>query len=208
MGELPLELQSKLLRVIQDGELERLGGKRIKKVDVRVIAATNRNLRDEVRAGRFREDLYYRLNVFPVEIPPLRDRREDIPALAMSFLKRRCRSLGRQIERIPTQTMEALITYDWPGNIRELQNVIERAIILSAGPELLLAEPLEPRETQPRRVSGVLRNDLEELERQQIVDALQASGWKIKGEGNAASRLGLKPSTLRSRMKRLGIERH
>ena len=207
VGELPLELQSKLLRVVQEGELERLGGKGVKKVDVRVIAATNRNLRDEVRAGRFREDLYYRLNVFPVEIPPLRDRREDIPALAMSFLTQRSRALGKQVERIPAQTMDALIAYDWPGNIRELQNMIERAIILSPGPELLLTEPLEPRKPRPQTASGVLRRDLDELERRRIVDALQASEWKIKGEGNAASRLGLKPSTLRSRMKRLGIKR-
>ena len=207
VGELPLELQAKLLRVVQEGELERLGGKGVKKVDVRVIAATNRNLRDEVRAGRFREDLYYRLNVFPVEIPPLRDRREDIPALAMSFLKQRGGALGKRVERIPAQTMDALIAYDWPGNIRELQNVIERAIILSPGPELLLTEPLAPGKERPQTASGVLRQDLDELERGRILGALQASEWKIKGEGNAASRLGLKPSTLRSRMKRLGIER-
>ena len=207
VGELPLELQSKLLRVIQDGELERLGGKGVKKVEVRVIAATNRNLRDEVRAGRFREDLYYRLNVFPVEIPPLRNRPDDIPTLAMFFLAQRGKALGKQVERIPAQTMEMLIAYAWPGNVRELQNVIERAIILSSGPELLLAEPLEPREARPQMASGVLRKDLEELERKQILDALETSHWRIKGDGNAADRLGLKPSTLRSRMKRLGIER-
>jgi transcriptional regulator with GAF, ATPase, and Fis domain len=207
VGELPLELQPKLLRVIQEGELQRVGGKGVKKVDVRVIAATNRNLLDEVQAGRFRADLYYRLNVFPVEVPPLRDRRQDVPTLAAFFVKQKSRELGKAVDRIPTATMEALVGYDWPGNIRELQNVIERAIILSPGPDLVLAEALEPREGRAERTSGVLRKDLETLERQQILDALRASEWKIKGDGNAANRLGLKPSTLRSRMKRLGIER-
>jgi transcriptional regulator with PAS, ATPase and Fis domain len=208
VGELPIELQPKLLRVIQEGELQRLGGKTVKKVDVRVIAATHRNLREEVRAGRFRADLYYRLSVFPVEIPALRDRREDIPALARFFVTQRGKALGTQVERIPPRTMEQLTAYDWPGNIRELQNVIERAIILSSGPDLALAEPLVPTGSQPPKATGVLRTDLDRLERQRILDALQASDWKIKGEGNAASLLGLKPSTLRSRMKRLGVERH
>jgi len=207
VGELPVELQPKLLRVIQNGELERLGGKGVKKVDVRVIAATNRNLRDEVRAGRFREDLYYRLNVFPVEIPPLRDRRGDIPELATFFLEHRAKALGNQVDRIPSQTMEALIAYDWPGNIRELQNVVERAIILSRGRDLIITESLVPFERRPRQSSGVLRKDLENVERKQILDALEACDWRIKGERNAADRLGFKPSTLRSRMKRLGIER-
>jgi PAS domain S-box-containing protein len=208
VGELPIELQPKLLRVIQEGELQRLGGKSVKKVDVRVIAATHRNLREEVRSGRFRADLYYRLSVFPVEIPALRDRREDIPALARFFVAERGRALGTQVERIPTRTMEQLTAYDWPGNIRELQNVIERAIILSSGPDLALAEPLVPTGSQPPKATGVLRSDLDRLERQRILDALRASDWKIKGDGNAASLLGLKPSTLRSRMKRLGVERH
>lgn len=208
VGELPLELQPKLLRVIQDGELERLGGKGVKKVDVRVIAATNLNLRDEVRAGRFREDLYYRLNVFPVEIPPLRDRGGDITELATFLLEHRAKALGKRVDRIPSQTMEALIAYDWPGNIRELQNVIERAIILSRGRDLIITDSLVPFERRPRESSGVLRKDLEKVERKQILDALEASKWRIKGDGNAADRLGLKPSTLRSRMKRLGIERH
>ena len=207
VGELPLELQPKLLRVIQEGELQRVGGKEVKKVDVRVIAATNRNLLDEVHAGRFRADLYYRLNVFPVEVPPLRDRPDDVPTLATFFVAQKSRELGKRVDRIPPATMEALEGYDWPGNIRELQNVIERAIILSPGPDLVLADSLSPRSERPERASGVLRKDLEKLERQQILDALQASEWKIKGDGNAASRLGLKPSTLRSRMKRLGIER-
>ena len=208
VGELPIELQPKLLRVIQEGELQRLGGKSVKKVDVRVIAATHRNLREEVRSGRFRADLYYRLSVFPVEIPALRDRREDIPALARFLVAQRGRALGTQVERIPPRTMEQLTAYDWPGNIRELQNVIERAIILSSGPDLALAEPLVPTGSPPPKAAGVLRNDLDRLERQRILDALDASEWKIKGEGNAASLLGLKPSTLRSRMKRLGVERH
>lgn len=207
VGELPLELQVKLLRAIQDGEIERLGGKGVKKIDVRVIAATNRNLRDEVRAGRFRADLYYRLSVFPVEIPPLRDRREDISALASYFLKHRGKSLGTQVDQIPRTTMDVLMAYDWPGNIRELQNVLERAMILARGRDLIITDALEPAERQPRESGGVLRKDLDQIERKQILGALDASDWRIKGDGNAADRLGLKPSTLRSRMKRLGIER-
>lgn len=207
VGELPLELQSKLLRAIQDGEIERLGSKGVKKIDVRVIAATNRNLRDEVREGRFRADLYYRLSVFPVEIPPLRDRREDIPALASYVLEHRGKSLGTQVDQISRTTMDALMAYDWPGNIRELENVLERAMILARGRDLIITEALEPAQQQPRESGRVLRQDLEQIERKQILGALEASGWRIKGEGNAADRLGLKPSTLRSRMKRLGIER-
>ena len=207
IGELPLELQPKLLRVIQEGELARLGGKEVKKVDVRVIAATNRDLREEVRAGRFRDDLYYRLSVFPVEIPPLRRRREDIPVLARFFLAQRSKALGKLVNRIPPATMDALTAYDWPGNARELQNTIERAIIMSPGHDLVLAESFATSETKASASNGVLREDLERVEREQIMGALLASHWKIKGVGNAASRLGLKPSTLRSRMKRLGIAR-
>lgn len=207
IGDLPLELQPKLLRVIQDGEFERLGGKEVRKVNVRVIAVTNRNLRAEMRAGRFRADLYYRLSVFPIQLPPLRERRDDIAQLTEFFLSQRSMALGKKVDRIPTETMDALVGYDWPGNIRELQNIIERAIILSPGRELVLAEALGPFEERTRASSGLLKQDLESVERQQIIDALHASNWKVKGEGNAASRLGLKPSTLRSRMKRLGIGR-
>lgn len=207
IGDLPTELQSKLLRVIQEGELRRLGSKTARKIDVRVIAATNRDLRAEMRAGRFRADLYYRLSVFPLEIPPLRHRRDDVPQLAEFFLSQRSRALGKNVDRIPSETMDALVAYDWPGNIRELQNIIERAIILSPGRDLILAESLHVPGAEPPPSNGLLKQDLERVERQQIVDALDASNWKVKGEGNAASRLGLKPSTLRSRMKRLGIQR-
>lgn len=160
-----------------------------------------------MRAGRFRADLYYRLSVFPIQLPPLRERRDDIAQLTEFFLSQRSMALGKKVDRIPTETMDALVGYDWPGNIRELQNIIERAIILSPGRELVLAEALGPFEERTRASSGLLKQDLESVERQQIIDALHASNWKVKGEGNAASRLGLKPSTLRSRMKRLGIGR-
>ncbi len=207
IGELPFELQAKLLRVIQEGEFERLGGRRTRRVDVRVIAATNRNLHMEMREGRFRSDLYYRLSVFPIEIPPLRDRREDIPLLTSFYVSHRSRTLGKDITSIPKATMDALTAYDWPGNVRELQNACERAIILSPGGQLILPENL-PRAEAPRRAEkGTAMKDLKGIERRHISEVLEESGWKIKGEGNAASRLGLKPSTLRSRMKRLGIDR-
>jgi PAS domain S-box-containing protein len=207
IGELPLDLQPKLLRVIQEGEIDRLGSKKVRKVNVRVIAATNRNLRAEMRAGRFRADLYYRLSVFPIELPPLRERGEDIPQLAERFVSQRARALGRHVDRIPTETLDQLMAYDWPGNVRELQNVLERALVLSSGRDLILAESLAPSEGQDFAPGGLLRRDLARIERQQIIDALEASHWKIKGDRNAASRLGLKASTLRSRMKRLGIQR-
>ncbi len=208
IGELPIDLQGKLLRVLQDGEFERLGGRRTRKVDVRIIAATSRNLQIEIDAGRFRSDLYYRLNVFPIEVPPLRNRREDIPALVSYIVSRRGKALGKNISSIPRAVMDALVTYDWPGNIRELQNVCERSMILSPGSELRLLEPLRRTgAVAPRGAPESAMNDLKEVERKHISEVLEESGWKIKGEGNAASRLGLKPSTLRSRMKRLGIER-
>jgi transcriptional regulator with PAS, ATPase and Fis domain len=197
IGELPLELQPKLLRVLEEGEIQRLGGTRVRRVDVRIIAATNRDLNREMRDGRFRSDLYYRLGVFPIEIPPLRDRRDDIPLLASFFITRLNKALGKRVESIPRAVMDALLSYDWPGNIRELRSVLERSLILSPGCELRLAEPLD----------GSLKQDLKGVERTRILDALQASDWRIKGKDNAATRLGLKPSTLRSRMKRLGIER-
>ena len=206
IGELPIELQGKLLRVIQEGEFERLGG-RVRHVDVRVIAATNRDLHKEMREGRFRSDLYYRLSIFPIETPPLRDRREDIPLLISFFVTHRSRALGRNITSVPHTTMNALRALDWPGNVRELQNVCERAIILSPGRELVLPEELAHAEARPRDTQGSSVKDIKDIERKHIREVLKESGWKIKGEGNAASRLGLKPSTLRSRMKRLEIER-
>ncbi len=207
IGELPLDLQAKLLRVIQEGEFQRLGATRTRQADVRIIAATNRDLHREMREGRFRSDLYYRLGVFPIEVPPLRDRREDISLLTSFFVSQRSRALGKKVESVPRATADALMAYDWPGNIRELQNVLERALILSPGRELILQEMLGHTQAPPRDGERSLRRDLKGIERKQILEVLEESGWKIKGEGNAASRLGLKPSTLRSRMTKLGIER-
>jgi chemotaxis protein methyltransferase CheR len=207
IGELPTDLQAKLLQVIQEGEFQRLGGRRMRRVDVRIIAATNRDLPTEMREGRFRSDLYYRLNVFPIEIPPLRHRREDIPLLVSYFVSRRGRALGKHITSIPKATMDGLMAYDWPGNIRELQNACERAIIQSPGRKLVLPDGLPHAITPGRTGQGTAMKDLKGIERKHIFEVLEESGWKIKGEGNAANRLGLNSSTLRSRMKKLGIER-
>jgi PAS domain S-box-containing protein len=207
IGELPLDLQAKLLLVIQEGEFRRLGGKRAQHVDVRIIAATNRNLRQEMSAGRFRSDLYYRLSTFPIDVPPLRDRREDIPLLTSFFVSHRSKALGKDIASIPKATIDALMTFDWPGNVRELQNVCEHAIIVSPGSEFTLPEIFTGTEVPPSDARVSTMKDLKSIEREHILEVLEESGWKIKGEGNAANRLGLKPSTLRSRMKKLGIER-
>jgi PAS domain S-box-containing protein len=205
IGELPLDLQTKLLRVLQDGEFEQLGSSKTKAVDVRVIAATNRDLAKAMDEGAFRPDLYYRLAVFPLEVPPLRLRRRDIPLLVWHFIEKKQAGLSRRIESVPDSAMDALMRYDWPGNVRELENVIERAVILSPGPTLMLddfsAQPA--RSSRPDRP----RQDREEIERVEISEVLEDCGWKIKGSGNAAECLGLKPSTLRYRMNRLGIER-
>jgi len=207
IGELGAELQAKLLRVLQEGEIQRLGARETKQVDVRVIAATNRDLKREVEEGRFRSDLYYRLNVFPIELPPLRVRRGDIPLLTAFFLSKCVQRLGKKVDFVAPSVQQVLNAYDWPGNVRELQNVIERAVILSTDGTLaltgVLSDAAESKPTGPRS----LKLDLETLERQNILDALEESNWKIKGDDNAASRLGLSPSTLRSRMKRLGIEK-
>jgi PAS domain S-box-containing protein len=205
IGELPLELQAKLLRVLQESEFQRLGSNAVQKVDVRVIAATNRDLRNEMSEGRFRSDLYYRLSVFPIECPPLRERRNDIPLLVSFFLSRCRDTLGKKIDSVATASMDALVAYDWPGNVRELQNIVERAVILCSGDTLIVEEVLGDFEVSRRTDERSLKHDLETVERSNILRALEASGWKVKGEGNAASRLGLKPSTLRSRMKKLGI---
>jgi formate hydrogenlyase transcriptional activator len=205
IGELSLELQAKLLRVLQEGEFLRLGAKREQKVDVRIIAATNRDLRHEMAEGRFRPDLYYRLSVFPIESPPLRDRREDIPLLASYFLSRFQATVGKRIDTIAKSSIEALVAYSWPGNIRELQNVIERSAILSSGDTLIVQEVLGDFGVENREPAKSLTQNLEDVERANILRALEESGWKVKGEGNAASRLGINPNTLRSRMKKLGI---
>jgi formate hydrogenlyase transcriptional activator len=203
IGELPLELQAKLLRVIQHNEFERLGSSHTIKVDVRIVATTNRNLEEEVRKGRFRQDLYYRLNVFPITVPPLRQRTEDIPLLVEAFIERYARKLGKQITSISKETMKALQDYPWPGNVRELESVIERAVILSPGPVLQLADKLEI-SSSPLSSTG---RTLEETERNQILKILSETRWRIEGKDGAAALLGLHPSTLRARMHKLGIIR-
>ena len=201
IGELPLELQSKLLRLIQDGEFERLGSPYTRKVDVRIIATTNKNLEEEVHKGRFRQDLYYRLNVFPITIPPLRDRKEDIPLLAEALTDNYSKMLGKKITSIPKNTIKSLMDYPWPGNIRELESVIERSVILCSGPVLRLADKLSipSNEFRNRRLS------LQEMEREYILNILEGTRWRIEGKNGAALILGLHPSTLRSRMRKLGI---
>jgi transcriptional regulator with GAF, ATPase, and Fis domain len=205
IGELPLDLQAKLLRVLQDGEFERLGSVRTTTVNVRVIAATNRQLVQQVAAGNFREDLYYRLNVFPVTVPPLRERREDIPLLVWYFVAKCRGKLGKPIERIPERAMATLVAYYWPGNIRELANVIERAIILSPGTTLVVDEAMGSSELSDPSIPST--QHLEEVERAHILAVLDACQGRIKGAGQAAERLGLHPSTLYSRLRKLGIER-
>ncbi len=203
IGELPLEVQAKLLRVIQYNEFERLGSSQTIKVDVRIVATTNRNLEEEVRKGRFRQDLYYRLNVFPITVPPLRQRKEDIPLMVQAFIERYSRKLGKQITSIQKETMKALQDYPWPGNVRELESIIERAVILCPGPVLQLADKLEI--SSPLLLSAV--RTLEETERNQILKILSETRWRIEGTDGAAAILGLHPSTLRARMHKLGILR-
>jgi formate hydrogenlyase transcriptional activator len=218
IGEIPLELQPKLLRVLQEREFERLGSARTLHTDARLIAATNRDLEALVTDQKFRSDLYYRLNVFPVRVPALRERPEDIPLLVRHFVQQFSRRLGRTIDAIPADTMSALTRYPWPGNIRELQNVIERAVILTSGPVLSVrTEDLRLANHAPTasvaatqngataNPSGNMREALEEAERQQILAALEKSSWIVAGPEGAAARLGLKRSTLQSRMQKLGI---
>jgi len=201
VGELPLELQPKLLRVLQEGEFERLGGSRTIKVDARVIAATNRPLTQAVREGRFREDLFYRLNVFPVEVPPLRERREDIPLLSWTFVKEFSNSMGKAIDAIADDSMVALLGYPWPGNIRELRNVIERAMILTRGSTLHIKLGNPTLRPQITNTAGTLV----EAEREHILQALERCSWRIRGTNAAAELLGVKPTTLESRIKKLGL---
>jgi formate hydrogenlyase transcriptional activator len=205
LGELPLDLQAKLLRVLQDGAFERLGSVQTITVDVRVIAATNRHLVQQVVAGQFREDLYYRLNIFPVTLPPLRERREDIPLLVWYFIAQCQGKLGKPSERIPERAMAALVAYHWPGHIRELANVIERAIILSPSTTLVVDEVLSPSQRSDPSLPST--QPLEGVKRAHILTVLEACHWHIKGAGQAAARLGLHPSTLYSRLRKLGIER-
>jgi transcriptional regulator with GAF, ATPase, and Fis domain len=208
VGDLSLELQAKLLRVLQEGEFERLGSSESRSTDVRVIAATSRDLAADVASGAFRADLFYRLRVVPIEIPPLRDRREDIPALVWNFVEKARARHSEPSMQIAAATMESLVAYDWPGNVRELENVIERAVILSPGTELVVIDPLiDTRARPPSRSEAPTLDDIAEADRSHILRVLEACGWKVKGPGHAAERLGLHPSTLRGRMRKLGIER-
>lgn len=203
IGELPLELQSKLLRVIQDGEFERLGSSRTIKVNARIIAATNRNLEQEVRQGRFRSDLWYRLNVFPITMPPLRDRIEDITLLVDFYVKKISKRMGKVTGIIPKSMMNTLQNYHWPGNVRELENVLERAVINSSGPKLHLADDLN----KPFAYLSKSQQTLETVERDYIVRMLEQTHWKVSGKNSAAEILGLNRSTLRARMRKLNIKR-
>ncbi len=207
IGEMPLELQGKLLRIIQDGEFERLGSPRTLKTDVRIIAATNRNLAEEVRMGNFREDLFYRLNVFPITLPSLRQRREDIPLLVNHFVAKFNKKIGKKIETISKDTLNTLQEYHWPGNVRELENVIERAVILSNGPVLQVTDRFDllPKHEEQGRGQDV--RALIELEHDHVLQVLQKTGWRIEGKNGAAVILGLNPSTLRARMRKYGISR-
>ncbi len=189
--------------MIQHNEFERLGSSHTVKVDVRIIATTNRNLEEEVRKGRFRQDLYYRLNVFPITVPPLRQRKEDIPLMVQAFIERYSRKLGKQITSIPKETMKAFQDYPWPGNVRELESVLERAVILCPGPVLQLADKLEISFPQWSSTGKTL----EETERNQILKALSDTRWRIEGKDGAAAILGLHPSTLRARMHKHKIVR-
>jgi len=205
IGELSLETQSKLLRVLQEGEFERMGSSHTIKVDVRMIAATNRNLAEEVESGRFRKDLWYRLNVFPITAPPLRQRKEDIPLIVNWLVKKFCKKMGKQIESISDSTMKTLEAYSWPGNIRELENVVERAVISSSSNVLRLVEKLETNQTE--QLSECRRKTMHEMERDYIIETLEETKWQIGGKKGAAVILNLPTSTLRARIKKLDIKR-
>jgi formate hydrogenlyase transcriptional activator len=216
VGEIPLELQPKLLRVLQEQEFERLGSSRTIRTDVRLITATNCDLRQMVAEKKFRSDLYYRLNVFPIKVPPLRERAEDIPLLVSYFAQKHARRMNKRLETIPTDALQELCQYTWPGNVRELENIIERAVILSPGPELRSALPelssqaavipAEPADKHTHlEVAENMR--LEDAERAHILRALRDTNWIIGGARGAASKLGLNRSTLRSKMVKLGINR-
>ncbi len=207
IGEMPLELQSKLLRVIQDGEFERLGNPRTIKVDVRIIAATNRNLAEEVKNRAFREDLFYRLNVFPITLPPLRQRTDDIPLLVNHFVAKYNKKIGKKIDTVSKDTLKALQEYHWPGNIRELESVIERAIIISQGDSLQVQDRFETSRKPEEQQAGQDIKALVDLEQDHILQVLQKTGWRIEGKNGAAVLLGLNASTLRARMRKYGITR-
>jgi formate hydrogenlyase transcriptional activator len=226
IGELPLDTQVKLLRVLQEREIEPVGSSQTRKVDVRVIAATNRDLAQEVEAGRFRKDLYFRLNVVPIAVPPLREREGDVELLALYFAERFARELGKHIERIAPESLARLCAYDWPGNVRELSNVVERAVVLARGPVLEIDAEFLPRAQKAANAGAAASSPhalyaksavptaapaanetLEASQRRHIVEALEAAQWQVEGATGAAARLGINASTLRSRMKKLGIRR-
>jgi len=202
IGDIPIELQPKLLRALQEQEFERLGGTRTIKVDVRLVAATNRDLAQMITDREFRTDLYYRLSVFPISVPPLRDRRDDIPKLVRYFTQKYSRRMNKQIETIPQETMDVLARYPWPGNVRELENLIERAVILSRGSNLQV--PLAELRVLPETANPIT---LEEAEREHIRRVLDQAHWVVGGPSGAAARLGMKRTTLQSKMKKLGIGR-
>jgi DNA-binding NtrC family response regulator len=206
VGELPLETQPKLLRVLQEREFERVGGARSLRADVRVVAATNRDLHAEVRANRFRADLYFRLDVFPIVLPPLRERRDDVPHLLRHFASRTARRLGRAIDGLSPAFIERARAYDWPGNIRELENLVERALIMTRG-GVLDASELFAAPAVAARVEATGDGTLEEVERAHISRVLEETSWTVEGDRGAARRLGLNPSTLRGRMRKLGIRK-
>lgn len=203
IGDLPPDIQVKFLRVLQEGEFERVGSSRTKTVDVRIIAATHRDLEAAVAAGTFRSDLYYRLSVYPIQLPSLRERREDIPQLVWFFINRHQRELDRHITKVPPGVMEALQQHPWPGNVRELENVVERAMIASTGDTLQLDEPLRFNRADVARSTA--SDNLDTIQRMHIESVLESCHWRINGMGNAAERLGIHPNTLRFRMKKLGV---
>lgn len=208
VGDIPLELQPKLLRVLQEHEFERLGGTKTIRVNVRLVAATHRDLTEMITAGRFRNDLFYRLNVFPVTLPPLRERQDDIPRLVRHFTQGFARRMGRRIDTIPSSVMDALVHYPWPGNVRELQNVIERAVILSKGPTLHVPTADLHAPTEPVAEStGGASDTLSDAEREHILRVLRETNWVLGGPKGAAARLGMKRSTLHWKMKKLGLSR-
>jgi len=205
IGDLPLDLQSKLLRVLQEGKFEKLGSNKTIQVNVRVIAATNRDLDTAIEEGTFRKDLFYRLNVFPITLPPLSKRREDIPLLIWTFVEHFNKSMGKSVKQIPNAELERLKFADWPGNIRELKNMIERSMIISRGSELTIRHDSKQSVETTETSDGIAA--LSEVERDHIIKTLEATHWRVSGETGAAKILHIKPTTLESRMKKLGIVR-
>jgi transcriptional regulator with GAF, ATPase, and Fis domain len=211
VGEIPVDLQTKLLRVLQEGDFERVGDDTTRHVNVRVIAATNRDLRAEVDAGRFRLDLFYRLSVFPIRVPPLRERQQDIPALATRFIRTAAQHLNRDVPKVPQREMTKLLAYDWPGNIRELQHVVERAVILAprgGAVQFDVTSPATERsDARPPERPYRTEQEWQRLERENLLAALKASDGKIAGHNGAAALLGVNPNTLTSRLRALGLKK-